>query len=322
MIWIEILSRHREITARFRLAGPEARIGRGYDNDVIVDDPYVAAQHLRIFRDDSGQLVAEDMGSVNGLFLDGGKSRQPRIALDGGQPIRIGHTLLRVREPNHAIERERVAQPRLRLLPAVLAIVLGVTILSIDAIKVWLSQISEPRLSSYLVPPLVLSAAVLGWVGMWALLSRVFGGRSHFLRNLLIVLAGMLAFSLYDEFGKFAAFAWTWPAPSTYQYVVLWSVMAAVCFLHLREVGPARLWLKGGLVAVLLGTAIAMQTLQRSEAFSASGRQVTAHQLMPPVLRLVPLRDENEFFSEIANLKVGLDGDRTKARADGGQGTP
>ena len=69
--------------ARFRIAGPEARIGRGYDNDVIVDDPYVAAQHLRVFRDEAGQLIAEDMGSVNGTFLDGGKSRQARIVVDG-----------------------------------------------------------------------------------------------------------------------------------------------------------------------------------------------------------------------------------------------
>jgi len=58
MIWVEILSRHRDITARVRTASPEVRIGRGYDNDVIVDDPYVAARHLRVFRDEAGQLVA------------------------------------------------------------------------------------------------------------------------------------------------------------------------------------------------------------------------------------------------------------------------
>src|SRR5450631_2783872 len=115
MIWIEILSRHRDVTARFRIAGPEASIGRGYDNDVIVDDPYVAAQHLRIFRDETGQLVAEDMGSANGLFLDGGKSRQTRIVVDGSHPIRIGQTFLRIRETSHAVERERVARPERRI---------------------------------------------------------------------------------------------------------------------------------------------------------------------------------------------------------------
>ena len=37
MIWVEVLSRHRDVAARFRVAGDEAHIGRGYDNDVVID---------------------------------------------------------------------------------------------------------------------------------------------------------------------------------------------------------------------------------------------------------------------------------------------
>ena len=121
MIWVEILSRHRDVAARFRITGPDVRIGRGYDNDVIVDDPYVAAQHLHVFRDETGQLVVEDLGSANGMFLDGGKSRLARLTVDGRQPIRIGQTYLRVRDLNHAVEPERLARPQWRILPAVLA---------------------------------------------------------------------------------------------------------------------------------------------------------------------------------------------------------
>src|SRR5262249_52392871 len=119
MIWVEILSRHRDIAARFRFSGPEVNIGRGYDNDVIVDDPYVAARHLRGFRDGEGRLVAEDLGSSNGTFVDGSKTRLPRILLDGKQPIRIGHTFLRVREPSHAVEPERMAPAQRDILPIV-----------------------------------------------------------------------------------------------------------------------------------------------------------------------------------------------------------
>jgi hypothetical protein len=317
MIWIEILSRHRDIASRFRVAGPEARIGRGYDNDVIVDDPYVAAQHLRVFRDETGQLVAEDMGSANGTFLDGDKLRQARIIVDGKHPIRIGQTFLRVRDTSHGVEGERVAGAERRILPIALAAALGVAILAIDALGIWLAETSEPRASNYLTPLLVIAAIIVAWVGIWALLSRIFSGRSHFLPNLLIALAGLLVFSLYDEFARFSAFALTWSTASTYQYVAVWSILAAVCFLHLREVGLARLLLKGALVTVLLAIAIAVQTLQQSEAFSDSGRQNTARQLMPPALRLVPLRDETAFFGEIADLKARLDGDRTEAKPAG-----
>jgi hypothetical protein len=316
MIWIEILSRHRDVTARFRIAGPEASIGRGYDNDVIVDDPYVAAQHLRIFRDETGQLVAEDMGSANGLFLDGGKSRQARVVVDGSHPIRIGQTFLRIRETSHAVERERVAHPERPMLPVLLALALGLAISGIDELQVWLSQTTEPRISNYLTPLLVVAGILLVWVGMWSLLSRILSGRSHFLRNLLIAMAGILAFSLYDELARFAGFAWTWSTASSYQYAAMWTILALVCFLHLREVGPTRLVLKGALVATLLAIVIAVQTLQQSEAFFDSGRENTARRLLPPGFRLVPLRDENKFFGEIANLKAKLDSDRSQPRPD------
>ena len=73
---------------------------------------------------------------------------------------------------------------------------------------------------------------------------------------------------------------------------------------------------KGALVVALLAVAIALQTLQQSEAFSSSGRQVTARRLLPPAFRLAPLRDEGAFFGEIAKLRTRIDGERSQAKAD------
>jgi pSer/pThr/pTyr-binding forkhead associated (FHA) protein len=312
MIWVEILSRHRDIASRFRFPGPEVSIGRGYDNDVIVDDPYVAARHLRVFRDGDGRLVAEDLGSTNGTFLDGGKSRLPRILLDGRQPIRIGQTFLRVREPGHVVEPERVAPVRSNVLAVVVAMALGAAVLGLEALSVWFAQTGELRALSYLTPLLSACVVILTWVGIWALLSRIFAGRAHFLRNLLIALSGAFAVSFYGELAKYLAFAWTWPVASTYEYVVIWIALAIVCFFHLREVGHTRLGLKGAVVAILLVVAISVQTLQRSQALSDSGRQTTLHVLMPPSLRAVPYRSEADFFGSVEDLKTTLDRDRAQ----------
>jgi hypothetical protein len=121
---------------------------------------------------------------------------------------------------------------------------------------------------------------------------------------------------LYTQFAQFAAFALTWSTAVSYEYVAAWSILAAVCFLHLREIGRSRLLLKGALVTTLLASAIALQTLQQSEALSNSGRQITSRRLMPPALRLVALRDESAFFGEIAKLRAKLDAERSQARAD------
>jgi hypothetical protein len=319
MIWVEILSRHRDIASRHRFPGPEVSIGRGYDNDVIVDDPYVAARHLRVFRDDAGRLVAEDLGSTNGTFLDGNKTRLPRILLDGQQPIRIGQTFLRVREPGHAVEPERVAPQRWHILPVVAAVLFGAAVLGLEALTVWFGQVVEPRALNYLTPLLSACGAILTWVGMWALLSRIFAGRSHFFRHLLIALSGAFALSFYGEFAKYLAFAWTRPVAGTYEYVAIWIIVAAVCFFHLREVGSTRLWLKGALVAALLVVAISVQTLQRSQALSDSGRQTTLHILLPPSLRAVPYRSEADFFGAVGDLKATLDRDRVQTGPSPGQ---
>jgi hypothetical protein len=60
-------------------------------------------------------------------------------------------------------------------------------------------------------------------------------------QNLLIALAGILVISLYREFAQFSAFALAWPAATNYEYAVLWSILAAMCFFHLRETGRSRL---------------------------------------------------------------------------------
>jgi hypothetical protein len=109
MIWVEILSRHREVAARLRVAGEEACIGRGYDNDGVVDDPYAAARHVRVFRHEAGRLVAEDAGSKNGMFLDRGSAREARILLDAERPIYGARKMAVVlSRSGHQVGRKRV----------------------------------------------------------------------------------------------------------------------------------------------------------------------------------------------------------------------
>ena len=314
MIWVEILSRHRDVVTRVQVAGEEASIGRGYDNDVVVDDPYVAAHHLRVSCNEAGELVAEDLGSTNGTFLDGSKRRITRLPIDGSQPLRIGQTLLRLRTSDYAVEPERTALGEQRALPMFTAIALTLAVLGFVMLRVWLAQTGEPRLSNYMTPLLSFGGMLLVWVGVWALISRIFAGRSRFVRNLLIALVGFLASLIYNELAKYAAFGLTWPAPSNYEYAAAWSILAVACFLHLREISARGLWLKGTIVAGILVLAIGAQMLQRSEAFSDLGRQNTARLLLPPAFRTVPLRMPDVFFADVAGLKASLDADRRQAK--------
>jgi len=314
MIWVEILSRHRDVTSRVRIAGESATIGRGYDNDVIVDDPYVAPHHLRVSCNEAGELVAEDLGSANGTYLDGGRERIARAVIDGAKPLRIGQTLLRVRSSAYAVEPERITAAERSALPIALVAALTVAVLGFAAFRVWLAQTGEPRLSNYMTPLLTVGGLVLVWVGIWALVSRLLAGRAQFSRNLVIALVGFLASLIYNEFAKFASFGLTWPAPNDYEFAATWTILAAACFMHLYAISVRGVWLKGAIVAALLVVAIGVQSLQRSEALSDSGRQNTARLLLPPSFRAVPLRAPDAFFADVAGLKTSIDSDRKQVR--------
>jgi hypothetical protein len=316
MIWVEILSRHRDVAARLRVDGDEAHIGRGYDNDVIVDDPYVAPRHMRVFRDEEGRLVAENVGSKNGMFLDRDNTWRPRIVIDPDRPIRIGHTHLRIRDITYAVPMERFAASGTQTWLAAAAAGLGVLVLGIEALFLWLTQTGEPKVSTYLNSLLFVSGLALAWVSVWTILSRIFSGRARFVQNLLIALLGFLLIALDRELAQIAAFAFTWPAAVSYQYAVQACIVAVVCFFHLRETGRSRLVLKGAVVATLAALVITVQTVLLSETVSDFGQQNTVRRLMPPAFRLAPVRDESDFFAEIERLKAGLDRDRVKSRAD------
>jgi len=68
----------------------EVSIGRSEGDVVIPDDPFLSGRHLRFVRR-WGQVMVEDLGSTNGVFL----SVSDEIELREGDEIRIGGQLFR-----------------------------------------------------------------------------------------------------------------------------------------------------------------------------------------------------------------------------------
>ena len=74
---------------RYLLTGPVTVIGRGSEADIIVDDPGVSRRHLEIRVTPDG-VIASDMGSTNGLFVEG--HQVPAATLLDGNTLTIGRT--------------------------------------------------------------------------------------------------------------------------------------------------------------------------------------------------------------------------------------
>lgn len=73
---------------RWRLTGPRVVIGRDTNCDIALDDPLSSRRHAAIFQAADGAFVIEDLGSKNGVLVNG--TRIQRQALKHGDIVRIG----------------------------------------------------------------------------------------------------------------------------------------------------------------------------------------------------------------------------------------
>jgi hypothetical protein len=83
--------RLRFLLQEFDLVGPETLIGRSPDCHITIEDPLVSREHARIRVLDSGEAVLVDLGSRNGLRVNGRPvpSRSEQRLIDGDR-IRLG----------------------------------------------------------------------------------------------------------------------------------------------------------------------------------------------------------------------------------------
>ncbi|QXM06399.1 FHA domain-containing protein [Crassaminicella indica] len=63
-------------------------IGRKKENDVVINDPYISNQHLKIILDE-GEYFVEDLDSANGTYLNGDRIIDA-VKLKNGDRIKFG----------------------------------------------------------------------------------------------------------------------------------------------------------------------------------------------------------------------------------------
>ena len=85
---------------RHPLTAPGLTIGRGVDADLRINDPGISRNHARISVSESGgqqRIVIEDLGSTNGIVVDGQRVRHASLSV--GSRIEIGSTRLSIISP-------------------------------------------------------------------------------------------------------------------------------------------------------------------------------------------------------------------------------
>ena len=75
---------------RYVLDGPKATLGRSKDADCVLRDPNVSRRHAELRRADTGDWQIVDLGSTNGIKVNGRRVTSSRLR--PGDEVTVGTT--------------------------------------------------------------------------------------------------------------------------------------------------------------------------------------------------------------------------------------
>ena len=308
---LEVLDRDGQVRQAVAVTHWPLRVGRALDNDVVLSDPHVAAEHLSIGLDERG-LVVTVGDTRNGVRLGARTLRAGDAAAlpAGGEPIAMmaGHTRLRLRLPEHALAPELALAPSASLARHLGPLVAAALLLVAGLLfKVYLDTDPDSlaRAAGAMLLTTLVGAAV--WCGAWALLSKTFTRQARFGWHLRVFVFASLALLANSALPALLAFALSWPWLSDFAFVGDIAIAAAALYFHLLAVEPAHprglRWVASA--CALLGVALTLWfNVQRSGRY---GDELYMSHLFPPALRLARPVTVDTFIDGLAPLKATLD---------------
>ncbi|WEF33663.1 FHA domain-containing protein [Pseudoduganella chitinolytica] len=310
--FVEVLARNGDVLSRQRCAALPVTIGRGYDNDVILDDAHTAPHHAVLETAEDGGLVLRDLGSQNGIVLHG--RRQQQVALDGSTVVRLGHTRVRVRDAHFPVTQE-VTDTTMHAWEGGVPAIAGMALIALFiGVEQALTDTESFQTIKYLLTIASGLGAGLVWSGAWALANRLFGGHARLGRHLFILGAGLVAVGAWKTMSSVLAFAWSAEIFTRYGNLITTLIGCGMVYFHLRTIrphySPRRLMTACGLL-LGLGTGLILMSNWQTNGHLADEPYMSV--LLPPEIRQSPDHDVDEFLGNAARLREAADRARREA---------
>ena len=254
VVFIEEIERNGDVVKRHLIKQLPVCIGRGYEADVIIDDPHVAAKHLEIRWNDDGLLEAVDLGSLNGTHRVSNMSPISTARINGDALYRIGKTQLRFRLIGHPVSPElQIPKMPWNSRSWILASLVGLNICFV-AWNIYVKNIIPVDSEIYTLP--ILTCVVLFvWSASWALVCRMLHGSGNFVTHAVNAFLGIAAITLVEKLTEYIEFAFDLHGLNLVWFTCSGAVLATMLYNHLRltvRIPPYRLALLSVFLAVML----------------------------------------------------------------------
>lgn len=233
---VEVLNKQQKVTERHKFLQQQVRLGRAFDNDVILFNKHVCPYHAKLQQDEEGHWWLEDLSSVNGSFVLDRKAVVAKEPLRSGEICWLGEQALRLYDDAHPVAETMpfsVTAQRLQAMGHWAFILLFALILAADqVIDIWLTL---PKQLEHLwtvrlleLPKTLLMFCI--WPAILALWSRFNQQESHFLPQLSLTYAALASSSVWGAFCYWLGFNLDGSAVAQVTEVLGYSLILAAMF--------------------------------------------------------------------------------------------
>ncbi|MEP0354768.1 FHA domain-containing protein [Paraglaciecola sp.] len=190
-IVLELLSRKNIPLKHFKFEQDYVNVGRDFNNDLRLDDPYVCPSHMLVAMDpESGLLMVNDCKSANGIKVNNKFVTQAK--LNPQDIIKVGRTRLRIIDTKaplaEAIPLSELEENLSWLNRVPLAVALSMMCLGLMLVLQFFSSVNEFNILKALPTELSELAAFCIWPLCFAVLAKVVKKESHLISQVNLTL--------------------------------------------------------------------------------------------------------------------------------------
>jgi hypothetical protein len=306
-IIIEEISHGHKLLSRHKFVSNNITIGRGYDNDIIISDPHVCADHLQLHFNGEHWLV-NDQGSINGSYLEDSKDNVIQHQVRSGDIIAIGKSQVRFVFPNHPVSESIAISPfegLINLARHPMVVALSMTLFAfIGGWIVNLNNVNEVSLTQILVPTVGLTLGFALWPAGIALVSHLTKHDGRFWTQMGISFIFFNLMWLSDIFENIVHFNTSSNASMLWLLAIIPLCLAFClfwlnCYVGFHMTLRRRSFVSLCLVLLLFGGSFIVQ-LSKQPDFNPRPQFDTT--IMSPAFLFTPSSDVESFVSDSAKL--------------------
>lgn len=316
-IVLELLSRKNIPIKHYKFEQDYVCVGRDFNNDLRLDDPYVCPSHMLVAIDpESGKLIVNDCQSTNGIKVNNKFVRQ--ATLNSHDIIKIGRTRLRIIDTTvplaDAMPLSELEENLSWLNQSFLAVCLSMVCLAYLLLSKFLGSVQEFSLIKALPSELGQMGVFCLWPLGFAILAKVMNKESHIvsqftltwlvvlLSNALILLQKVAIFNIHPG-------TWfTWLELAIFAVVVGGFIWLSL-FIAFHQSNHRRNIIACSMTFIILTPIYALGFLNSDEF---SSRPSYNPVLLPPTYNITSSAQTSEFIDSASRLFTQVDKLKTK----------